>query len=762
MEKIKALFNKLLQNKKLLWITIGSAVALIAVIAIIIALLTGGSDSGLTGCTVAVKSEGGMALEGIGVYVYTDEAKTELIGYSKTDENGTVNIDQMIPEGSIAILEDVPAGYTAQESYPITASPMEIILPISLLEEMTALTPGSVMFDFTVTDTDGIAYTLSELLKEKKAVVLNLWYTGCQPCKMEFPFLQNAYQRYADDIALIAINPDSSDDEAGISAYKSENNLTMPMAKVDGNWNNVIENIAFPTTIIIDRFGTVGLIHIGSIDNTETFANAFAFFTAENYIQTVVEDIKSIETAGGNQPQGTKDDPLEFAGVTEFEVIVPAGETVYCNVYRVAGMELKVESANVKVGFNDTEYTPNEGIVSLQIPASTDPNTPALIGFTNTGSAEETFKVTFSAGEGTMENPLKLVLGDTTASVAAGNAQGVHYTYAVDKEGTFTLTLKNAPEGVEYGIALNNLTTSKYLTLDEDAKEDEDGNKTLSFSVMEGDEVQLVISVIPNDKDEYPAAEVGFNTAIVTEEDATQEETTPVTTAPPATTTPPVTTAPPTTVPAGPNYDGKLVNPDKPIEISGSLEFDAEDIKGGEMKLYNVYRVGGTVLQVKDPDVYIIYDDELYKPNSSGYIYISMQSEDPRTPEELMIGNSGTGTKTFGILFYYPKGTRMNPYDLSLGQLTVDISRNDDQGRFYSYKAAASGTFTIEVLSASGGATASVSITNGSQQETLEDGATTVSITVNAGDELIIVFNTAVDANFNSPASTLTLNASIA
>ena len=73
MEKIKQFFAKLVQNKKLLWITIGVAAVLVAAIVLAVIFLGGNSETPagsdvIDGCTVEVKTEGGMALEGIGVY----------------------------------------------------------------------------------------------------------------------------------------------------------------------------------------------------------------------------------------------------------------------------------------------------------------------------------------------------------------------------------------------------------------------------------------------------------------------------------------------------------------------------------------------------------------------------------------------------------------------------------------------------------------------------------------------------------------------
>ena len=112
MTKIKEFF----QNKLYLGLTIGGAVLLVAAILLMI-LLPGGSntpEADLTGCTVEVKSVGGKALEGVGVYIYKDAAMTDMIDYVKTDAKGIAAISHPVPVGSVAVLDKVPEGYVAE------------------------------------------------------------------------------------------------------------------------------------------------------------------------------------------------------------------------------------------------------------------------------------------------------------------------------------------------------------------------------------------------------------------------------------------------------------------------------------------------------------------------------------------------------------------------------------------------------------------------------------------------------------------------
>ena len=366
MEKMKKFFS----NKLYLGLTIGGAVLLVA--AILLAILLPGKtntppavDTGLTGCTVEVKSAGGKALEGIGVYIYKDAAMTDMIDYVKTNAEGIATVSSSIPAGGVAVLDKVPEGYVAQEHYAITTTETKIVLQIQLREQMGQVALGDVMFDFTVTDINGTAYTLSQLLQTKKAVVLNLWYVNCEPCKMEFPYLIEAYGSYAEDIEVLAINPEG-DNETAITEFVAEYGLTFPTVKGDAAWKSTVANLMYPTTVVIDRFGTVGLIHIGSIDSTETFQNVFAYFTADDYAQSTVADINDVPAAA--LPVGTQENPQEFMGVTEFEITVKPGADYYCNLYRVSGMELKAESQTLKVSFGETVAESVEGVVAMQLP----------------------------------------------------------------------------------------------------------------------------------------------------------------------------------------------------------------------------------------------------------------------------------------------------------------------------------------------------------------------------------------------------------
>ena len=160
--------------------------------------------------------------------------------------------------------------------------------------EGTTFERGDVFADMTVTTPDGTTYKISELLEEKKAVVLNFWYINCGPCQMEFPYMQEAYENYQDDIEILAVNPYDGTDET-VAEFQKKHELTFPMAVVDEKWEEYMQVQAYPTTVVIDRYGIISYMHTGMITNVEEFNKLFEFFTAEDYEQTVIRNISDIE-----------------------------------------------------------------------------------------------------------------------------------------------------------------------------------------------------------------------------------------------------------------------------------------------------------------------------------------------------------------------------------------------------------------------------------------------------------------------------------
>ncbi len=721
--------------------------ALTACVLLLVAMVTGcGKEDDsqpstlLTNCTVTVQSEGGVKLANVGVSIYTDKDKTELVDFARTDDNGVAKMNVAIPSDSCIFLTDVPDGYEADGYYSIDSKDKNPVITLyaSLKNEMTSIKLGDVMFDMTVTDQNGTEHTLSKLLKSKKAVAINLWYTTCGPCKMEFPFLQQAYNEYKDDIALLAITP--MDSAAAIASFATENGLTIPMAACDAKWNDwmVSNNYGYPTTIIVDRFGTVAFIHSGSIDNSKTFKNMFAFFTDDDYAQTTVSDINQFVNVENDNALGTAANPFEYSGTTGFSVEVEPAQTVYYTLYGVDGLNLSVKSDDLKLVYNEKEYTPNKGSISFTI-RSTDATAPVPMSFTNTGSEKTTYKITLTSPEGSAANPIAMKDGSVTVKLEENNSRGVYYQYKAPYEGTFTLECKNT---VNYTVTIKNLNDNESVTLDKNTKK-------ATIDVRKNDKIQIVVTAVAKDG-KYPATEAKL--AI-----SSKKLEIPVT--PPTTGGNDGDNNKPTL-----NTNGKLINADAPIEYGGSLaiSFDAE-VKAGEIVLFHLYKVNGMIVRISDATAYIIYLDKTYTPDSNGYVYVPVTSDSPNTPIAIQIGNGGKENKTYAVKLSFPEGSMMNPYDAKAGTIKTQLAANNDQGVYYSCTAEKDGKMTITLKSITSGVKCDIQVTaydssyiprQHSLLASSEDGKT-FTLDIYADDEITILVVAQPDEDFKYPAATV-------
>ena len=142
--------------------------------------------------------------------------------------------------------------------------------------------PGQKMPDFTIQLTDGTTAKLSELLKEKDLVVLNIFASWCGPCEREFPEMEAVYQAYSDKMIIVSASGDPNDTMDIISAYKDSHNLSFPMGLASEDMYS-LGSAGFPTTIFIDRDGNVGFIKIGAFASREEFEGKVNTFLDPNY-----------------------------------------------------------------------------------------------------------------------------------------------------------------------------------------------------------------------------------------------------------------------------------------------------------------------------------------------------------------------------------------------------------------------------------------------------------------------------------------------
>ena len=139
------------------------------------------------------------------------------------------------------------------------------------------------MEDFTVETSDGSTFTLSEALKDHDLALINLWATWCPPCEFEFPFLQEAWEKNADKVAVIALSVEPEDTLEDLKAYAEERDLSFPMGLVGDTGLESYASQGTPTSVLVGADGKILASEVGAKSSVDEFLDLFEGHTGENY-----------------------------------------------------------------------------------------------------------------------------------------------------------------------------------------------------------------------------------------------------------------------------------------------------------------------------------------------------------------------------------------------------------------------------------------------------------------------------------------------
>lgn len=141
--------------------------------------------------------------------------------------------------------------------------------PVSVkVPTVTGIEVGQRMAPYTATFLDGKKFDLAD--RKGRVVLLNLWATWCGPCRYEIPELQSLHDKHAErglDVVGVSV------DETGIQVVKDfvdERKMTYPIVLDPlGNLANLLQSSVLPTTILIDRGGTIVWKRYGAIQEDD-------------------------------------------------------------------------------------------------------------------------------------------------------------------------------------------------------------------------------------------------------------------------------------------------------------------------------------------------------------------------------------------------------------------------------------------------------------------------------------------------------------
>ena len=226
-----------------------------------------------------------------------------------------------------------------------------------------SMTRGQEAPDFALPLTDGSEAKLSELLKDKEVVVLNIFASWCGPCEKEFPDMEKTYQKYKDKMEIVAVSGDLVLDEMeDMVKYKEEHNLSFLI----GMKNESIDSLkvgGFPTTYIIDRNGRI------------VFSQSSAFLHEGDFEKVVTslmgDDYEGKQVALYNFYVTNKDKDrvsgieIRLYNDTVDETIT-TGEDGIASYFTQDAQDLKIEILNLPDG-----YTSNADSITLGIESGT-------------------------------------------------------------------------------------------------------------------------------------------------------------------------------------------------------------------------------------------------------------------------------------------------------------------------------------------------------------------------------------------------------
>jgi thiol-disulfide isomerase/thioredoxin len=129
---------------------------------------------------------------------------------------------------------------------------------------------GTMAPDFTLPVLEGADSKTLQLSSLKgKAVLVNLWATWCEPCKVELPWLVELQKKYGDQgfVILGVTSKDEASDET-ILAFAHKMKMNYPILRGNSKIDDLYPSQGLPLSVYIDRSGKVVRRVVGLADES--------------------------------------------------------------------------------------------------------------------------------------------------------------------------------------------------------------------------------------------------------------------------------------------------------------------------------------------------------------------------------------------------------------------------------------------------------------------------------------------------------------
>lgn len=131
-----------------------------------------------------------------------------------------------------------------------------------LRSELAPVGVGVEAPNFSVVTLDSIPVTKTLDDYRGKVVLINLWATWCQPCRVEMPAIEALHRDYASKgLKIIAISADDPGTDAAIRSFVKKYGLTFEVLHDTGGQEGRVskdyQTTGYPETVIIGRDGII-------------------------------------------------------------------------------------------------------------------------------------------------------------------------------------------------------------------------------------------------------------------------------------------------------------------------------------------------------------------------------------------------------------------------------------------------------------------------------------------------------------------------
>ena len=341
-------------------------------------------------------------------------------------------------------------------------------------EEVTPYKLGDTIADFSFTGYDGTEYTLYGVLAEKQMVLLNFWATWCGPCRSEFPMMNAAYEEFKDNVEVVALSTEAEDTLEVIADFAADYGMTFIVGRDETNlYRKGFYTGGIPTSVVVDRFGTICFFEVGSVTSQEAFERLFDTFVGDDYTESVILE----NGIPAKIPDVDPADPADLAAAVGSE-----GLTFVNPTDDEYNWPLKI----VTEGDRDYVVTTNKD----------QDNSISSLDVQFTASAGDVLAMEYKVSSEASYDFLTVCVNDEIVKQLSGERDWTNFAYEFTADGDYTVTLA--------------------FVKDPGSSDGDDAAYFDNIRLLSGDEAAEMLASMPV----YPFAEA--TTLVLTNEDAKQ------------------------------------------------------------------------------------------------------------------------------------------------------------------------------------------------------------------------------------------------